>query len=62
MFKVFVNYSNLNLKIEVARRTTAIQAGTVPSVLNGPEFLEIQRTVREVPVSDPGHSLRPCRS
>src|SRR3954462_9290944 len=52
MFKVFVNYPNFNEEFEVARRTTAIQNETVEPVLSGQEILELQRTVREVPVSD----------
>src|SRR5438309_764544 len=56
MFKVFVNYPNFNEEFEVARRTTAIQTETVESVLSGQEILELQRTVREVPVSD--HIIR----
>jgi MoxR-like ATPase len=56
MFKVFVNYPNFNEEFEVARRTTAIQSDSVQAVLNGHEILELQRTVREVPVSD--HIIR----
>src|SRR5437667_1939848 len=56
MFKVFVNYPNFDEEFEVARRTTAIQNETVQSVLSGQEIMELQRTVREVPVSD--HIIR----
>jgi MoxR-like ATPase len=56
MFKVFVNYPNFNEEFEVARRTTALQSENVQSVLSGPEINELQRTVREVPVSD--HIIR----
>jgi len=56
MFKVFVNYPNFNEEFEVARRTTALQSDNVQAVLSGPEILELQRTVREVPVSD--HIIR----
>src|SRR5215207_1564333 len=56
MFKVFVNYPNFNEEFEVARRTTAIQTDTIQPVLSGQEILELQRTVREVPVSD--HIIR----
>src|SRR6266550_5081290 len=56
MFKVFVNYPNFQEEFEVARRTTAIQSENVQSVLSGPEIIELQRTVREVPVSD--HIIR----
>ena len=56
MFKVFVNYPSFQEEFEVARRTTAIQADTVQPVLSGQEIIELQRTVREVPVSD--HIIR----
>jgi len=56
MFKVFVNYPNFLEEFEVARRTTAIQSENVQSMLSGPEIIELQRTVREVPVSD--HIIR----
>src|SRR5215475_3772520 len=56
MFKVFVNYPNFQEEFEVARRTTALQADNVQAVLSGQEILELQRTVREVPVSD--HIIR----
>jgi MoxR-like ATPase len=56
MFKVFVNYPNFNEEFEVARRTTAIQTENIQPVLSGQEIIELQRTVREVPVSD--HIIR----
>src|SRR5580765_8425623 len=56
MFKVFVNYPNFQEEFEVARRTTAIQSDSVQPVLSGSEIIELQRTVREVPVSD--HIIR----
>jgi MoxR-like ATPase len=56
MFKVFVNYPNFNEEFEVARRTTAIQAENVQPVLSGEEIIALQKTVREVPVSD--HIIR----
>jgi len=56
MFKVFVNYPNFQDEFEVARRTTAVQMDSVQPVLTGPEILELQRIVREVPVSD--HIIR----
>ena len=56
MFKVFVKYPNFNEEFEVARRTTAIQADDIHPVLSGEEILELQRTVREVPVTD--HVIR----
>jgi len=56
MFKVFVNYPNFQEEFEVARRTTALQSDNVHAVLSGQEIIELQRTVREVPVSD--HIIR----
>jgi MoxR-like ATPase len=56
MFKVFVNYPSFQEEFEVARRSTAIQADLVKPVLSAQEIIELQRTVREVPVSD--HIIR----
>ena len=56
MFKVFVNYPSFQDEFEVARRTTAVQMDSVQPVLTGSEILELQRIVREVPVSD--HIIR----
>jgi MoxR-like ATPase len=52
MFKVFVNYPNFNDEFEIARRTTAPMNDAIESVLTAEEIIEVQRTVREVPVSD----------
>ncbi|MFV1965450.1 MAG: AAA family ATPase, partial [Pirellulaceae bacterium] len=43
-------------EFEVARRTTAVQEEEVKPVLNADEIIDLQRTVREVPVSD--HVIR----
>src|SRR6187397_2374473 len=56
MFKVFVNYPNFNEEFEVARRTTAIQSESISPCLAAAEIIELQRIVREVPVSD--HIIR----
>jgi MoxR-like ATPase len=56
MFKVFVNYPTFNEEFEVARRTTAIMHDDVQPVLTGEEIIELQRVVREVPVTD--HVIR----
>jgi MoxR-like ATPase len=56
MFKVFVDYPNFQDEFEVARRTTTVQMDSVQPVLTGPEIIELQRIVREVPVSD--HIIR----
>src|SRR5262249_30781650 len=56
MFKIFINYPNFNEEFEIARRTTAIMADHVVPVLSADEILELQRLVREVPVTD--HVIR----
>ncbi|MCS7304921.1 MAG: MoxR family ATPase [Thermoguttaceae bacterium] len=56
MFKVFVNYPSFEEEFEIARRTTAIFDENVEPVLTGEEILELQRIVRQVPVSD--HVIR----
>jgi MoxR-like ATPase len=56
MFKVFVNYPSFEEEFEVARRTTTVMMDNVQAVLTGDEILELQRTVREVPVTD--HVIR----
>ena len=56
MFKVFVDYPSFQEEFEVARRTTALMTDNIQPVLEGDELLELQRSVREVPVSD--HIIR----
>jgi MoxR-like ATPase len=56
MFKVFVNYPSFDEEFEVARRTTAVEMQQIEPVLSGQEIVELQRIVREVPVSD--HVIR----
>ncbi len=56
MFKIFVNYPSFDEEFEIARRTTATMADHIVPVLSGEEILEIQRIVREVPVTD--HIIR----
>ncbi|MEQ8791193.1 MAG: MoxR family ATPase [Pirellulaceae bacterium] len=56
MFKVYVNYPTFNEEFEVARRTTAVMHDDVQPVLTGEEILDLQRVVREVPVTD--HVIR----
>ncbi len=56
MFKVFVKYPSFEEEFEVARRTTSLQTDTIESVLTAEDILELQRIVREVPVSD--HIIR----
>ena len=52
MFKVFVRYPTFNEERQIARQTTSNQRTDVTQVLSGEQVLQIQRTVREVAVSD----------
>ena len=56
MFKVLVSYPSFREEFEVARRTTGVQTDDVKPVLTAEEILELQRIVREVPVTD--HVIR----
>jgi MoxR-like ATPase len=56
MFKVFVSYPNFNEEFEIARRTTTTLQDNIAPVLSAEEILELQRIVREVPITD--HVIR----
>ncbi len=56
MFKVFVRYPNFNEEFDVVRRTTATMVDSIMPVLTAEEIIDLQRTVRQVPVSD--HVIR----
>jgi MoxR-like ATPase len=56
MFKVFVRYPNFEEEFEIARRTTSTVTDRIMPVLTADEILELQRLVREVPVTD--HVIR----
>jgi MoxR-like ATPase len=56
MFKVYVDYPSFQEEFEVARRTTAVKSDHVVPVLSAHEIVELQRLVREVPVTD--HVIR----
>ncbi len=56
MFKVFVNYPSFDEEFEVARRTTTVQSDDIQPVLHAQDILDLQRMVREVPVTD--HVIR----
>jgi MoxR-like ATPase len=56
MFKVFVRYPSFDEEFEVARRTTTTMVDTIEPVLTAAEIIDLQRIVREVPVSD--HVIR----
>jgi MoxR-like ATPase len=52
MFKVFVNYPSFQEEMDIARRTTTTMHDAVEQVLTAEEILELQKLVREVPISD----------
>jgi MoxR-like ATPase len=52
MFKVFVKYPSFHEEFEIARRTTGAGSGEVVPVLTADEILQLQRLVREVPITD----------
>jgi len=56
MFKVFVRYPSFAEEFEIARRTTGVPAEEAEPVLSAADILALQRSVREVPVSD--HLIR----
>jgi MoxR-like ATPase len=56
MFKIFVNYPTFNEEFEIARRTTSLMNDNLVPVLSAEEIIALQRTVREVPISD--HVIR----
>ncbi|QDU36206.1 ATPase RavA [Maioricimonas rarisocia] len=52
MFKVFVKYPSFAEEKQIATQTTSLQSDEIEAVLNGQEILELQRIVRQVPVTD----------
>ena len=50
--KFFVEYPSFDDEFEIARRTTGKSDQNVKPVLTGEEIIELQETVREVPISD----------
>ena len=52
MFKIFVKYPSFGEEFEIARRTTALMTDDVAPVLSDEEIIDLQKLVREVPVSD----------
>ena len=52
MFKVFVRYPSFAEEFEIARRTTGAPLEDARPVLSAADILALQRSVREVPVSD----------
>ncbi|MBR0192403.1 MAG: MoxR family ATPase [Thermoguttaceae bacterium] len=56
MFKILVKYPSWKEEFEVVRRTTSTTQAEIQPVLGAQEILEIQRLVREIPVSE--HLIR----
>jgi MoxR-like ATPase len=56
MFKVFVRYPSFAEEFEIARRTTGLPQEDARPVLSAGDILALQRSVREVPISD--HLMR----
>jgi MoxR-like ATPase len=52
MFKVFVRYPSFDEEFEIARRTTGVPAEEARPVLSATDIVALQRSVREVPISD----------
>ncbi len=52
MFKVLVDYPTFEEEKQIAKQTTAIQADEIDVVLDGKEVIELQKIVRQVPVTD----------
>ena len=52
MFKVFVRYPSFEEERRIAKQTTSLQQEEILPVLGGEEILELQRIVRQVPVTD----------
>lgn len=52
IFKIFVKYPKFEEEFDIAQRTTSIVHEEIQPVLNGQEILELQQTVRKVPVTD----------
>ena len=52
MFKVFVAYPSFDEELEIVRKTTSLDTDDIKPVLTAAEILELQKIVRQVPVSD----------
>ena len=52
MFKIFVDYPSYQEEFDIARRTTSVQNETVQPILSARQIHELQRIVREVPITD----------
>ena len=52
MFKVFVQYPSFSEEFEIAQRTTGTTTSDVEPILTASEIIALQKSVREVPLSD----------
>ena len=52
MFKVFVQYPSFSEEFEIAQRTTGTTTVDVKPILTASEIIALQKSVREVPLSD----------
>ena len=52
MFKVLVDYPTFEEEKQIAKQTTSIQSDDIDVVLSGKDVLELQKIVRQVPVTD----------
>ena len=52
MFKVFVKYPSFSEEFEIAQRTTGTTTADVEPILTAAEIIALQKSVREVPLSD----------
>jgi MoxR-like ATPase len=52
MFKVFVDYPSFQEEKQIAKQTTTLQVDDIQRVLTGEDILEVQKIVRQVPVTD----------
>ncbi len=52
MFKVFVRYPSFEEEKQIAKNTTSLMTDDITPVLTAAEILELQKIVRQVPVTD----------
>ncbi len=52
MFKVFVDYPSFEEEKQIAKQTTTLQSDDIKPVLSGEDIIELQKIVRQVPVTD----------
>jgi MoxR-like ATPase len=52
MFKVFVDYPSFDEEKLIAKATTGILSDDIQPVLSGAEIIDLQKIVRQVPVTD----------